>query len=163
MPADTSWTYGGANVASSTCDVLMRTHDTRAPYHATQEVGVAMTTATRAQVSREELLHRAAGLVPALAERAEHTEQLRQIPDDTLSDLQRTGLLRAANPERFNGYGVDYDVALAIGAELGRGCGSTAWCYTVWSSHQWLAGMYPEQAQEEYFGTSTNVLSSSSF
>jgi alkylation response protein AidB-like acyl-CoA dehydrogenase len=48
-------------------------------------------------------------------------------------------------------------------AVLGRGCGSTSWCYSVWASHNWIVGMYPMQAQEEYFASSPDVLSSSSF
>ena len=121
-----------------------------------------MTSATHS-LSRAELLQRAAALVPVLAERGQRTDELRRIPDETVTDLREAGLLRLANPERFGGYGLDYDAALEVGVELGRGCGSTAWCYTVWSSHNWLLGMYPEQAQEEYFASSPDVLSSSSF
>jgi len=122
-----------------------------------------MTSVTRQSVSKDELLRRAAELVPVLADRGVETEELRRIPDTTVDDLRRAGLVRAANPERFGGYGLDYDCALEIGAELGRGCGSTGWCYTVWSSHQWLLGMYPEPAQEEYFAESPDVISSSAF
>jgi 3-hydroxy-9,10-secoandrosta-1,3,5(10)-triene-9,17-dione monooxygenase len=113
--------------------------------------------------TRAELLQRAEALVPAFAERAIETEQLRRIPQATLNDLSEAGLLRVANPERFGGYGLDYDTVLEITAILGRGCGSTAWCYSVWSSHNWMLGMYPLQAQADYFGSSPDVLSSSSF
>jgi 3-hydroxy-9,10-secoandrosta-1,3,5(10)-triene-9,17-dione monooxygenase len=113
--------------------------------------------------SRDELLERAEALVPVLAERARETERLRRIPDETVRDLREAGLVRLANPERFGGYGLDYDTVLEVTAVLGRGCGSTAWCYSVWSSHNWLLGMYPLPAQEEYFGESPDVLSSSSF
>src|SRR5215207_839217 len=124
--------------------------------------GARVTTATFSH-TRAELLQRAAALVPVLAERGQRTEELRRIPDETVNDLRAAGLLRLANPERFGGYGLDYDAALEVGVELGRGCGSTAWCYTVWSSHNWVMGMYPEQAQEEYFASSPDVLSSSAF
>jgi Acyl-CoA dehydrogenase, N-terminal domain len=113
--------------------------------------------------TRAELLQRAEALVPAFAERAIETEQLRRIPQATLNDLREAGLLRVANPERFGGYGLDYDTVLEITAILGRGCGSTAWCYSVWSSHNWMLGMYPLQVQADYFGSSPDVLSSSSF
>lgn len=114
-------------------------------------------------LTREELLRRASELVPVLAGRALETERLRRIPEETVDDLKRLGLLRIANPGRYGGYGLDYDVVLEVGAELGRGDGSAAWCYTVWSSHQWLLGHYPERAQEEYFGSSPDVLSCSAF
>src|SRR5215207_7298448 len=112
---------------------------------------------------RAELLQRAEALVPLLADRAVETERLRRIPDATLKDLREAGLLRLANPERFGGFGLDYDTVLEVTAILGRGCGSTAWCYSVWSSHNWMLGMYPLEAQADYFGTSPDVLSSSSF
>jgi alkylation response protein AidB-like acyl-CoA dehydrogenase len=72
-------------------------------------------------------------------------------------------MLRLANPHSFGGYGLDYDTVLEVVGILGRGCGSTAWCYSVWSSHNWMLGMYPLQAQQEYFAASPDVLSSSSF
>ena len=116
-------------------------------------------------VSREELLRRALELVPVLAERAQRTEQLRRIPDETVDDLRRLGLLRIATPARFGGInpGLDYDTVLEIGSVLGRGCGSTAWCFQVWSSHNWLMGHWPLQGQEEYFADGPDVLSSSAF
>lgn len=117
----------------------------------------------RDAVGRDELLRRAAELVPVVAERALMAERLRRIPDETVKDLVGAGLLRIANPDRYGGYGLDYDTVVEIGAELGRGCGSTAWCYTVWSSHNFLIGLYPERAQEEYFGPSPDVICCSAF
>ena len=113
-------------------------------------------------VDREELIRRAADLVPVLRERAGLTEELRQIPQETVDDFHASGILRAAQPTRFGGYDIDYPVVLDIAAELGRGCGSTAWCYGIWAAHNWAAGMFPEEAQEEYWAESVNVLSSTS-
>jgi len=113
-------------------------------------------------VNHEELVRRATELVPALRERAGLTEKLRQIPQETLDDFHASGILRAAQPARFGGYDIDYPVVLDIAAELGRGCGSSAWCYGVWAAHNWVAGMFPEKAQEEYWSESGDVLSSTS-
>jgi len=114
-------------------------------------------------VNRDELLHRAAVLVPALRERAAQTEELRQIPQETVDDFHASGILKACQPARFGGYEIDYPVLLDIAAELGRGCGSSSWCYAIWSSHNWLIGMFPEKAQQEYWAESADVLSSTSF
>ena len=116
-------------------------------------------------VTSQEVLRRAEALVPVLAERALEAERLRRIPDETVADLRDAGLLRLANPDAYGGIdpGFDYDTVLEVIAVLGRGCGSTAWCYSVWSSHNWLVGMYPQQAQDEYFSASPDVLSSSAF
>ncbi|HWO73820.1 MAG TPA: acyl-CoA dehydrogenase family protein, partial [Dehalococcoidia bacterium] len=114
-------------------------------------------------LSREEVLRRASALIPRIRERAAETEALRQIPEATIDDLRAAGLLRVANPARFGGYGHDMDLYFEVAMELGRACGSTAWCYSVWSSHNWLIGHWPEEAQEEYFAEGPDVLSSSSF
>jgi 3-hydroxy-9,10-secoandrosta-1,3,5(10)-triene-9,17-dione monooxygenase len=47
--------------------------------------------------------------------------------------------------------------------ELARGCGSTGWCYAIWSVHTWLVGHWPEQAQEDFFATGPDTLASSAF
>ena len=102
---------------------------------------------------RDDLLQRAARLVPVLRERAARTEQLRQIPPETVKDLVASGLLRIGNPERYGGVGVDIDTGHAVAWELGRGCGSTAWCASLWVVHNWWLGHFTEQAQEEFFAT----------
>jgi alkylation response protein AidB-like acyl-CoA dehydrogenase len=70
-------------------------------------------------------------LTPKLAA----SELLRRIPDETVADLRQAGLSRIPNPDMFDGYGLDYDTVLEVVAILGRGCGSTACCYSVWASH----------------------------
>ena len=114
-------------------------------------------------MSGAELLGRAESLVPVLADRAQEAECLRRIPDETVADLRGAGLIRIANPDAFAGHGLDYDTVLEVVGILGRGCGSTAWCYSVWASHNWIVGMFPLQAQQEYFASSPDVLSSSAF
>lgn len=107
-----------------------------------------------------ELLRRAAALVPVLASRAAHTERLRRIPDETVDDLVASGLIRIGNPRRYGGHDVDVDVAHEVGWELGRGCGSAAWCYSLWTVHNWWLGHFSTEAQAEYFAEGPDVLSS---
>jgi len=114
-------------------------------------------------VSREELIQRATSLVPKLRDRAERADQLRRLPDETIADLTDAGLFRIGNPDRFGGLGLDVDTSFEVTMELGRGCGSTAWCYSVLTNHNWLLGHWPEQAQQEYFADSPDTLSSSGF
>jgi 3-hydroxy-9,10-secoandrosta-1,3,5(10)-triene-9,17-dione monooxygenase len=114
-------------------------------------------------VSREEILDTARALLPGLAARAGEAEKLRQIPPATIDELKTSGLMRVANPARYGGYGYDADLYFEVAMELGRACGSTAWCYSVWSSHNWMIGHWPEEAQDEYFAAGPDVLSSSAF
>jgi 3-hydroxy-9,10-secoandrosta-1,3,5(10)-triene-9,17-dione monooxygenase len=112
---------------------------------------------------REEVLRRTQALLPSLKARAEETEKLRQIPQATIDDLKSAGLIRVANPARYGGYGNEADLYFEVAMEIGRACGSTAWCYSVWSSHNWMIGHWPEEAQDEYFADGPDVLSSSAF
>ena len=111
----------------------------------------------------EDLVARAQRLVPVLKERAEETEALRRLPVATVDDLVSNGFLQIATPQRFGGTGHDYDDSFEIAMELGRGCGATAWCYSVWASHNWMAGQWSLDAQEEYFAEGPDVLCSSAF
>jgi alkylation response protein AidB-like acyl-CoA dehydrogenase len=114
--------------------------------------------------SRQGLVERANVLVPILRERAIHTEELRRIPEETIDDLKTTGLLQAGNPWGFGGYqDIDYDATFDILMELGRGCGSTAWCYAVWTVLNWMVGFFPKRAQEEYYASGPATLLSSSY
>ncbi len=118
---------------------------------------------TAAAELRAELLERAARLVPVLREGAAETERRRQPLPENITALKEAQLIRATQPTRFGGLGLDFDLAPEVCAELGRGCGSTAWCYGIWASHNWLIGLFPEKAQEEYWAESPDTLSSTSF
>ena len=109
-----------------------------------------------------ELMRRASGLVPVLKERAARTEELRRVPTESVEDLLSLGLYRMGVPKRFSGVDVEYGVFLDVAAELGRGCPSTAWCYSLWTAHAWLVGYWPLRAQEEVFGQDPDSLCSSS-
>jgi 3-hydroxy-9,10-secoandrosta-1,3,5(10)-triene-9,17-dione monooxygenase len=113
------------------------------------------------EVTREELLRRASELVPVLKERAARAEQLRQIPSESVRDLLSSGLIRIGNPDRYGGHGVELDAAFDVAWELGRGCGSTAWCYSLWTVHNWWLGHFPERAQEDFFAGGPDTLFSS--
>jgi len=107
-----------------------------------------------------ELLRRAADLVPVLRERASRAEQLRRIPPESVKDLLASGLVRIGTPVRYGGNGADIDTAHAVAWELGRGCGSTAWCASLWIVHNWWLGHFPAEAQDDFFASGPDTLSS---
>ncbi len=121
-----------------------------------------MTNKVNPALSAEELIDRAAGLVPVLKDRAAHTEELRRIPDETVQDILASGLHRIGVPVRFGGLDVDFGLMLEVAAQLGRGCASTAWCYCLWAVHACLVGHWPLEAQQEVFGDGPDALCSSS-
>ena len=118
-------------------------------------------TTSHPSLTREELLRRAERLVPALKARAVRAEQLRQIPAETVDDLIASGLIRIGNPRRYGGHGVEVDTAFAVAWELGRGCAATAWCYSLWTMHNWWIGHFSEQAQDEFFASGPDTIFSS--
>jgi 3-hydroxy-9,10-secoandrosta-1,3,5(10)-triene-9,17-dione monooxygenase len=112
------------------------------------------------EATRAALLDRARGLWPALRERAARAEQLRRLPPETVKDLVASGLVRVGTPDRYGGHGLDIDTGHAVAWELGRACGSTAWCGSLWIVHNWWLGHFPERAQDEYFASGPDTLSS---
>jgi alkylation response protein AidB-like acyl-CoA dehydrogenase len=110
-----------------------------------------------------ELIDRAASLVPALRERAAKAAADRKLPDATIDDFQRLELARCLQPERFGGYGSDYRVFTRIIRTLAQGCGSTAWVCGVFGEHNWLIGMFPEEAQRAVWDENPRALTASSF
>jgi 3-hydroxy-9,10-secoandrosta-1,3,5(10)-triene-9,17-dione monooxygenase len=112
-------------------------------------------------LTRDELLRRASALVPIFKERAARTEELRQVLPENVQVLLASGLIRIGNPRRYGGHDVEVDTAFEVGFELGRGCGSTAWCYSLWTAHNWWLGHFPEKCQEEFFATGPDTLFSS--
>jgi alkylation response protein AidB-like acyl-CoA dehydrogenase len=113
-------------------------------------------------VTREELIARAQALIPVLAARAADAERLRRVPDETIADLRREGLLRIAKPSRFGGHGLDFDSAWEVGHRLAQGCGSTSWVYMVSQIHDYQAGVAPPSAQEAFYAD-PDMMSSSAF
>lgn len=111
---------------------------------------------------RQDLIDRAAALVPVLRERADETERIRRIPDATISDLHAAGLWRILRPVRFGGYLTDLGIMIDISAELGRGCASTAWVYINLVAHNWMLPYWPPAAQEEIWGENPDALIGSS-
>src|SRR5262249_9341707 len=110
---------------------------------------------------RGELLRRAAELVPVLKARATRCENLRQIPPESVRDLLTSELIRIGNPQQYGGHGVEIDLAHEVAWELARGCGSTGWCYSLGTVHNWWLGHFPERAQEEFFANGPDTLFSS--
>lgn len=108
--------------------------------------------------SQDAILQRASALGPTLKGRALQAEQLRHVPPESIQDLKSAGLIRIANPDRFGGTGLEIDTMFEVSWELGRRCGSTAWCYAVWTAHNWWIGHFPELGQEEYFATGPDTL-----
>ncbi len=103
-------------------------------------------------VADDPLPERAAALVALLRANAARTEDERRLPEANVQALRDAGLFKLAVPERFGGHQTDLRTFVRVSAELGRGCGSTAWTTTLINIAGWLISLLPEQAQHDVYG-----------
>lgn len=104
------------------------------------------------------LLARAGELRKTLRERARETELERRVSEATTQMLTDAGLYRVMQPRRFGGYEMTLQDLLQLAFVVGQGCGSTGWCYALGATQSWFLGMFPQQAQEDVWGTSPDAL-----
>ncbi|GHF71105.1 acyl-CoA dehydrogenase [Streptomyces mashuensis] len=107
-----------------------------------------MTTDTKGK----DLTERAAALVGLLRGNAARTEEGRRVVEENIEALAGAGLFALTVPGRFGGHQASVRALLEVSAELGRGCGSTAWTTALVNVCAWITALYPERAQREVFG-----------
>ncbi len=110
-----------------------------------------------------ELLERARALAPSLRERAVRAEQLRRVPDETIEDYIRSGLIRSTQPARFGGCEAGWDSLCEISQILAAACGSQAWIQRIMADHAQMVATFPGEAQEDVWGKNHDALVSASF
>lgn len=113
--------------------------------------------------SADDLMARAQALVPVLKQRAQQCEDQRRVPDATIADFERAGLLRMCQPARFGGYELGWDVLCDIGEVLAAACGSQAWLQHIFADHTVLVATFPLAAQDDVWSKNHNTIVSASF
>ena len=103
-------------------------------------------------LGHDEIVARAAALVPALRERAQKAETLRRLPDETMAEVEAADLLRAMVPRRWGGHGLGLRTVCELTRVLAQGCPSTAWVVGFLVEHNWQFARFGAAAQEEIFG-----------
>jgi alkylation response protein AidB-like acyl-CoA dehydrogenase len=111
----------------------------------------ALMGATEAIPTAQELVQRAAALVPMLREKAIETEKARRVSDEAFDAVAEAGIFRMCVPKRYGGYEMDFQTQCDVLAHIARGCPSTSWVSTISSAMGWAAGVFPDEAQEEIF------------
>jgi 3-hydroxy-9,10-secoandrosta-1,3,5(10)-triene-9,17-dione monooxygenase len=109
-------------------------------------------TETVAAVDREALIARAREIRPLLQKNAGQTDSLRRLPDEVVRALRDSGMCRLMVPKRFGGYQTSIRTYIEVMAELGQGCGSSAWVASLVNICEWLAALFPERAQHDVWG-----------
>jgi 3-hydroxy-9,10-secoandrosta-1,3,5(10)-triene-9,17-dione monooxygenase len=103
--------------------------------------------------SREELIGRAAELAPLLAKDSLWQEEKRVLHDNTIEALTEAGLLKLTLPARYGGYECDTTTMVDVLSEIALGDGAVSWVSTVWNISTWLGGLFPDDVQDEVFGS----------
>lgn len=100
---------------------------------------------------RETLLERTRAMGPWLRENAAATEAARRMLPETHRRMTEAGLFRVPQPRAFGGMELPLDILMEIGLEISRHSGSDGWTFVLVALHNWLLGLWPEQAQREFF------------
>jgi 3-hydroxy-9,10-secoandrosta-1,3,5(10)-triene-9,17-dione monooxygenase len=104
-------------------------------------------------MTQEELVERARALAQKVADRAEESERLRRLPDETMDEIRESGLLRTVVPTSLGGHGLGFGAAIEVTREVAEACGSTAWCLAICALHNGLVSGLPEPARRAVFGS----------
>ncbi|MFW0787029.1 3-hydroxy-9,10-secoandrosta-1,3,5(10)-triene-9,17-dione monooxygenase oxygenase subunit [Gordonia sp. CPCC 206044] len=111
----------------------------------------------------EEVLEKISALLPEIEQRAQQTEDLRRIPEETVSSLEGAGFFRLLQPEQWGGYQVDPVTFYEAVRRLATACGSTGWVGGIIGVHNWHLALFEQQAQEDVWGKDPSVRISSSY
>ena len=109
-------------------------------------------TVSEGAADRDTLIARARAIRPLLEKHASQTDSLRRLPDDVVRALRDNGLCRLMVPKRHGGYQTSIRTYIEVMAEVGRGCGSTAWVASLINVCEWLAALFPDRAQQDVWG-----------
>lgn len=114
-------------------------------------------------VTPAEMIARARELAPRLRERAEQAIAERHVPAATIDDYHRTGLIRIAQPKRYGGYEMGWDVLCEISQILATADGSQAWIQRIMADHAQMVATFPVAAQDDVWGSNHRALISAAF
>ncbi|UUZ59288.1 3-hydroxy-9,10-secoandrosta-1,3,5(10)-triene-9,17-dione monooxygenase oxygenase subunit [Nocardioides sp. B-3] len=102
-------------------------------------------------------------LLPGFRERADESERLRQVPEQSVKELEETGFFRMLQPARFDGLEsdpVDFFTAVRL---IASADGSTGWISSVLGVHPWQVALFADEAQQAVWGSDTSTRLSSSY
>ena len=114
---------------------------------------VLQTTPTDDKPSTAELVARVRELHPLLKKNAEAGERDRRVVEESIQALTDAGLFKISVPKRYGGYETSLRTMLDVSAATAEADGGTSWVLTLTNVCNWMVGLFPQQAQDEVFGT----------
>ncbi|MEV6905834.1 acyl-CoA dehydrogenase family protein [Amycolatopsis sp. NPDC051071] len=101
--------------------------------------------------TREELVERAAKVVPLLRERSLWIDEHGTMPDEVIEALEETDIFRMQVPVEYGGFESDARTLVDVHAELAKGNTSAAFCVAVYSLQNWMTALWPDEVLAEVF------------
>jgi 3-hydroxy-9,10-secoandrosta-1,3,5(10)-triene-9,17-dione monooxygenase len=111
----------------------------------------------------EQLVERARAMIPTLRSRAKACTAARNVPAESVAEMQEAGFFRVLQPKRWGGYEMNPNVYFDILKTLAEGCMSTAWIYGVIGCHPYELALFHNEAQQEVWGEDPSTLVSSTY
>lgn len=111
----------------------------------------------------EQLVARAKAMIPVLKSRARRCVSQRNVPDETIAEMQEAGFFRILQPKRYGGYEMHPNVFFEVQKALAEGCMSTGWMYGVVGCHPYEMALFHDEAQAEVWGDDPSMLVSSTY
>ncbi|UFS93134.1 3-hydroxy-9,10-secoandrosta-1,3,5(10)-triene-9,17-dione monooxygenase oxygenase subunit [Nocardia huaxiensis] len=111
----------------------------------------------------QEIIDRVEALLPALRERAQHTEDLRRIPEESIKDLQEAGFFTLMQPRQWGGCASDPVVFYDTVRTIASACGSTGWVAGILGIHNWHLALFDQRAQQDVWGRDSDARIASSY
>jgi len=118
---------------------------------------------TKQAETEARLLDRARELMPVVQARAAEAEKQRRIPTETDREFREAGFYRVLQPAAFGGLELSYGFHTQLAEEIGKGCPSSAWILGVIACHSWIFGMFPPEAQREFWSANPSATLATSF
>jgi alkylation response protein AidB-like acyl-CoA dehydrogenase len=114
-------------------------------------------------VTPDAMIARARALAPRLRERAERCASERRIPLETIADYHDAGFFRLAQPRRYGGYEMGWDVHCQISQILAEADGSQGWIACIVAGHAQMVATFPAEAQDEVWQGNERAVVAASF
>lgn len=123
----------------------------------------ALATVTDGACRGDELLARAAKMIPTLRSRERAAIEAGQVPQETVAEFAGAGFFKVLQPARYGGYELPPKVYFDIARTLAEGCMSSAWVYAVIAVHNWQMALFDDRAAQDVWGNDTGARISSSY
>lgn len=111
----------------------------------------------------DELVARARAMIPTLKARAKACIAARNVPAETIAEMQAAGFFRIVQPKRYGGYEMNPNVFFEVQKLIAEGCMSTGWLYGVLGCHPYELALFHDRAQQEVWGEDPSMLVSSTY